>query len=154
MSLTCTVVAVLSLADTRLSATGVTRSTAALGACSLHTLGSPDLPVGYGPIALRCNGSCAPDQPASKRDLCKQARLEVGAAKWGRSAEVSGFSESLRLRWWRGYNCTVAFSVAFILTLRWKVMSVLVTRFDNICNNLTKTHSAIDGHQVTTQPIP
>ncbi len=33
---------------------------------------------------------------------------------------------------------TVAFSVAFILTLRWKVIGVIVTRFDNICNNLLR----------------
>jgi hypothetical protein len=33
---------------------------------------------------------------------------------------------------------TVAFSVAFILILRRKVISVLVTRFDNICNNFIR----------------
>jgi hypothetical protein len=37
-----------------------------------------------------------------KRDLCKQEQLEVGAAKWERAGGVR----------------TVAFSVAFILTLR------------------------------------
>ena len=38
---------------------------------------------------------------------------------------------------------TVAFSVAFILILRRKVISVLVTRFDNICNNFIRlTHGA------------
>ncbi len=58
-----------------------------------------------------------------KRDLCKQEQLEVGAAKWERAASKEGVG-------------TVAFSVAFILTLRWKVISVIVTRFDNICNNL------------------
>ena len=60
-----------------------------------------------------------------KRDLCKQEQLEVGAAKWERAASKEGVG-------------TVAFSVAFILTLRRKVISVIVTRFDNICNNLLR----------------
>ena len=59
-----------------------------------------------------------------KRDLCKQEQLEVGAAKWGGAASKEGVPVG-----------TVAFSVAFILSLRWKVISVIVTRFDNICNN-------------------
>ena len=63
-----------------------------------------------------------------KRDLCKQEQLEVGAAKWERAASKEGVG-------------TVAFSVAFILPLRWKVISVIVTRFDNICNNFIRlTH--------------
>jgi len=60
-----------------------------------------------------------------KRDLCKQEQLEVGAAKWERAASKEGVG-------------TVAFSVAFILTLRRKVISVIVTRFDNICNNFIR----------------
>ena len=60
-----------------------------------------------------------------KRDLCKQEQLEVGAAKWERAASKEGVG-------------TVAFSVAFILTLRRKVISVIVTRLDNICNNLLR----------------
>ncbi len=56
-----------------------------------------------------------------KRDLCKQ---ESGSGQVGaRIMEGVG---------------TVAFSVAFILILRVKVISVLVTRFDNICNNLMR----------------
>ena len=42
----------------------------------------------------RFDATGAPDQHGvPKRDLCKQERLEVGAAKWGR-AEVSGRSFS------------------------------------------------------------
>jgi hypothetical protein len=55
----------------------------------------------------------------------------VGAAKWERAASKEGVG-------------TVAFSVAFILTLRWKVISVIVTRFDNICNNFIRlTHKLV-----------
>ena len=70
-----------------------------------------------------------------KRDLCKQEQLEVGAAKWERGS--FGGEVSLRPPSKEGVG-TVAFSVAFILILRRKVISVLVTRFDNICNNFIR----------------
>ena len=61
---------------------------------------SQELPVGYAPIALRCNGSPNHTHGVPKRDLCKQERLEVGAAKWGR-AEVSVRSFSWPSQpWW------------------------------------------------------
>ena len=60
----------------------------------------------------RFDATGAPDQHGvPKRDLCKQERLEVGAAKWERRSFEAKFLCPKVVR-------TVAFSVAFILTLR------------------------------------
>ena len=48
---------------------------------------------------------------------------------------------------------TVAFSVAFILILRRKVISVLVTRFDNICNNFIRLTRCFTKKNYSQAPI-
>ena len=77
----------------------------------------------------------APDQHASQA-----GPLQAGAAGSG-SGQVGARKfrgeVSLRPPSKEGVG-TVAFSVAFILILRRKVISVLVTRFDNICNNFIR----------------
>lgn len=83
----------------------------------------------------RFDATGAPDQHASQA-----GPLQAGAAGSG-SGQVGARKfrgeVSLRPPSKEGVG-TVAFSVAFILILRRKVISVLVTRFDNICNNLMR----------------
>ena len=83
----------------------------------------------------RFDATGAPDQHASQA-----GPLQAGAAGSG-SGQVGARKfrgeVSLRPPSKEGVG-TVAFSVAFILILRRKVISVLVTRFDNICNNFIR----------------
>ena len=92
----------------------------------------------------RFDATGAPDQHASQA-----GPLQAGAAGSG-SGQVGARKfrgeVSLRPPSKEGVG-TVAFSVAFILTLRRKVISVIVTRFDNICNNfirLTQLNTSTD----------
>ena len=87
---------------------------------SLHTLGSQDLIVGYGPIALRCNGSLSTRRP--KRGLASR-RAGSGSGQVGARRSFEAKFLSTILLEGRGY-CCVFCCVYFNLTSHTCIVSL------------------------------